>query len=98
MTHATMKHQGPHPRTLAESDGLIGPLLIAAVRAFQRLRADPRPEGASDKATREAAAVRALAYRYLESDRGFAADLYAAADRHEEAARAQRPGSAADRR
>lgn len=32
---------------------------------------------------REAAAVRALADRYRHIDRGFAADLYGAADRHE---------------
>ena len=32
---------------------------------------------------RDAADVRALALRHAESDRGFAADLYAAADRHE---------------
>lgn len=31
----------------------------------------------------EAAAVRALAYRHRRTDPGFAADLYAAADRHE---------------
>lgn len=32
---------------------------------------------------REAAAVRAMADRYRDIDRGFAADLYGAADRHE---------------
>ena len=49
-------------------------------------------------ATRDAEALRQLANRYRNSDRGFAADLYMAADRHEQIARAQRPGSAADRR
>jgi|KBSMisStaDraftv2_1062788.scaffolds.fasta_scaffold42713_4 hypothetical protein len=48
--------------------------------------------------TRDAAALRQLANRYRETDRGFAADLLSAADRHEEAVRASRPGSAADRR
>ncbi len=33
---------------------------------------------------RDAAKVRALAYRYREVDPGFASDLYAAADRHEQ--------------
>jgi hypothetical protein len=48
---------------------------------------------AADKmpgAAAEAAAVRALADRYRESDRGFASDLYAAADRHEAEAAARR--------
>ena len=61
-----------------------------------------RPVSTSDeplgKAEREAAAVREMALRYRETDRGFAADLFAAADRHEELARAARPGAAADRR
>ena len=48
--------------------------------------------------TRDAAALRQFANRYRETDRGFAADLLSAADRHEEAVRANRPGSAADRR
>ena len=47
---------------------------------------------------RHVAAVRELAQRYRESDRGFAADLLCAADRHESVLRANRPGSAADRR
>jgi hypothetical protein len=39
-------------------------------------------------AVEEAAAVRALADTYRDSDPGFASDLYAAADRHEAAAEA----------
>jgi hypothetical protein len=54
--------------------------------AFQRLTRHPaaaaRP-GLCDRA-REAASVRALADTYLKTDPGFAADLYAAADRHEQ--------------
>jgi hypothetical protein len=41
----------------------------------------PRP-APRDRA-REAASVRALADTYLKTDPGFAADLYAVADRHE---------------
>jgi len=54
--------------------------------AFQRLKwhaaatARPAPR---DRA-REAASVRALANTYMKTDPGFAADLYAAADRHEQ--------------
>ncbi len=36
-----------------------------------------------DDAAHEAAAVRALAYRHLPTDPGFASDLFAAADRHQ---------------
>lgn len=49
-----------------------------ALRA--RRSAPPQPDP-----VREAAAVRALADRYRESDPGFASDLYAAADRYERA-------------
>jgi len=50
-------------------------------------RAAKAPEQVSRWA-REAADLRAFALRHAESDRGFAADLYAAADRHEAAGRA----------
>ena len=66
---------------------------LAHALGLVRVREEP-----TNKAEREAAAVRELALRYRETDRGFAADLLAAADRHEQGARAQRPGSAADRR
>jgi hypothetical protein len=36
----------------------------------------------SEDPERQAAAVRALAYEHLKTDPGFAADLFAAADRH----------------
>ena len=70
------------------------PLFAAALHLLRDLTA----RRAVHPASREAAAVRLLAARYRETDRGFAADLLSAADRHEEAARASRPGSAADRR
>ena len=41
------------------------------------------PLGAVESAAREAAQVRELAYAYSKTDPGFAADLYAAAARHE---------------
>jgi len=70
------------------------PILAALLRI---LRGWTR-HAAVSPATRDAAVVRRLADRYRETDRGFAADLLSAADRHEEAVRASRPGSAADRR
>jgi len=66
-------------------------LLLAALGAavpatlgslLGRDRAGP-PASAADKAAREAQAVRDLARSYQKTDPGFAADLYAAASRHE---------------
>jgi hypothetical protein len=51
-------------------------------------RAEPEPVNAAASAAAEAAAVRALADSYRQSDPGFASDLYAAANRHEAAAEA----------
>ena len=69
------------------------PLLAALSRALRGLTRRP-----VNPAVRDAAALRELANRYRDTDRGFAADLFSAADRHEQIARANRPGSAADRR
>ena len=47
---------------------------------------NPKPtiaESRADRASREAAKVREMAYSYTDSQPGFAADLYAAAARHE---------------
>lgn len=56
-------------RTLASSFFVASPLPVAAAVPVSR------------KA--EAEALRAIAWKYDASDRGFADDLYAAADRHE---------------
>lgn len=64
-----------------------GPLLARIGRAFQSLgrsRADAVVATPGDP-VREAAAVRAMGSRYQQSDPGFAAELFAAADRHERA-------------
>ncbi|HEY2925319.1 hypothetical protein [Piscinibacter sp.] len=55
----------------------------AALRGLKWLPAAPARPAPRDRA-REAASVRALANSYLRTDPRFAADLYAAADRHEE--------------
>jgi hypothetical protein len=50
----------------------------------QALQARPMPVAtAAEAAAREAQAVRDMAYSYSKTDPGFAADLYAAAARHE---------------
>jgi hypothetical protein len=67
----------------------------ALAHALKTIRPNETP---ASRAEREAAAVRELALRYRETDRGFAADLLAAADRHEQDAHSDRHGSAASRR
>ena len=71
--------------------GRFANLLLAALGAavpatlanlIGRDRASPAVSPA-DKAAREAQAVRDLARSYAKTDPGFAADLYAAASRHE---------------
>ena len=62
-----------HPRTW----------LGAALRGVTWLPAAPARPAPRDRA-REAASVRTLADSYQRTDPRFAADLYAAADRHEE--------------
>jgi len=56
-----------------------------AIQRLKSLRAARTGQVPTD-AVREAAAVREFAYRHLNSDPGFAADLFAAADRHEQMA------------
>jgi len=70
--------------------GAYAPTGLAALRALLakafRQKPTPRVQAARPTARevlREAAAVRALAQTYALTDRGFAADLFAAADRHE---------------
>jgi hypothetical protein len=64
-------------------------LLLAAMGAAipatfaSLLRRETAPVSESEKAAREAQAVRELARSYAKTDPGFAADLYAAAARHE---------------
>jgi hypothetical protein len=62
--------------------GLAAAWVAAAEQNLKRLRALLSSAAPGD-VIRDAADVRALAYRHLKSDPGFAADLFAAADRHE---------------
>lgn len=59
-------------------------VISAARRWLQNRAARSAPvEEAVGKAAREAEALRAYARSFEKSDRGFASDLYAAANRHE---------------
>lgn len=57
--------------------------LPLAARAMFRLPVHWRADAAQREAAEDAAAVRALAHSYRNSDPGFASDLYAAVDRFE---------------
>lgn len=66
------------------------PAVPRGVRLFEvlygaatRLFGADRRLTAAEKRAREAAQVRTMAHRVLADDPGFAADLYAAADRHQ---------------
>ena len=58
-------------------------LVAAPLRFLQGARTPVPALSAADCAAREAQAVRDMARRYLRTEPGFAADLAAAADRHE---------------
>lgn len=74
----TISLQVPQTRTAPRLAAPLGELFAAAIALFNRPAA-PAPRYPS----REAARVRALAHGYEGADPRFAAELYAAADRHE---------------
>ncbi|MEP7057381.1 MAG: hypothetical protein ABI809_06370 [Caldimonas sp.] len=96
MTDTTFDFQvSRHPQPFFAAAPIAPFVAVIAQLARQAfVRSADRPASAQ----RQARAVRALADRYRNTDRGFAADLYVAADRHEEEARSRREGSAANRR
>ena len=61
----------------------VADLLPAILRGSRRALRPAVALSAAEQATREASNVRELAYAYSKTDPGFAADLYAAAARHE---------------
>jgi hypothetical protein len=83
MADTTMNLDGVDRRFSPTGSGVLRPVLGAMARAILRALEAGRARRAVMASARESASVRALAHRYRESDRGFAADLYAAADRHE---------------
>jgi hypothetical protein len=84
MTDTTLEFHAAHRGPRRAAGASLAQRLWRALDAFARLRTAKAHEQVSRHA-REAADVRALALRHAASDRGFAADLYAAADRHEAA-------------
>jgi hypothetical protein len=78
------------PMWLRAAGSVAGKLAAASKHALAAWRKLPKQFESvhltpAEAAVREAAEVRRLAYSYSKSDPGFAADLYAAAERHERA-------------
>ena len=63
--------------------GALSHLVAAPLRFFQGASTPAPALSAADRAAREAQEVREMARTYLRTQPGFAADLAAAADRHE---------------
>jgi hypothetical protein len=70
---------------IGKVDGPHRPDWTARVAAALKglLSRKPRELSAAEATAKEAAMVRAMAHRHMSTDPGFAADLMAAADRHE---------------
>lgn len=81
MTTTTMDLQVPQQRTAPR---LAAPFAAAFAALLNALKPAERVNVEENQAAREAADVRTMARQYLKTDPGFAADLFAAADRHEE--------------
>ena len=87
MTPTTLDFETARRRSVPVDGSALGAVLKALLRTFVAAISVSQSRSAVDRAAREAAGVREMAQRYRHSDRGFAADLFAAADRHEETAR-----------
>ena len=89
MTSTTLPSQRFSPARPQAVGDAFRELSSAAGRVLTALRATVRQRRSAPTAplspAEEAARVREMAGRYLKNDPGFAADLYAAADRYERA-------------
>lgn len=87
MNSTTMQSQGFNPARPQAVGAALQQLSAAAHGLMSAMWAALQPRGVPASVTQtpfeEAAQVRNLAATYLKSDPGFAADLFAAADRHE---------------
>ena len=85
MTTTTMDLQVPQQRTAPRLAAPFAAVFTSVFSALvDALKPAERVNVEENQAAREAADVRAMARQYLKTDPGFAADLFAAADRHEE--------------
>ncbi len=77
-----LEHGAAHPPIGAGLPGLVQLWQRGLTRWLSRLT--PQPASADSTIAADARAVRELAHTLHRCDPGFAADLYAAADRHEQ--------------
>jgi hypothetical protein len=82
MTSITIDRKN-QPRSLGPAEASPLQALLSSAARLLRFTAKAPVKPAPRDVVREAAEVRALAHSYRKTDPGFAADLYAAADRHE---------------
>ena len=82
MTTTTLHLKVQRGRFSHHALATLAGMVPAALRTWVA-SAPPPVLSAGEKAAREAQKVRELAYSYSKTDPGFAADLYAAAARHE---------------
>jgi hypothetical protein len=73
----------PAPTAEPRGSQLAAAAAIMVWNTLSLLWKRPQTEAAAGSASAEAQQVRELALKYRDIDRGFAADLLAAADRHE---------------
>lgn len=83
MTTAVLHSQVQRSRFVQHALGALSGLATAAWNLPLRAAQSASALTTSESASLEAQKVRELAYTYSKSDPGFAADLYAAAARHE---------------
>ena len=83
MPTTTLQLQLQRNRFAQHAIDALGAFLSAPLRSLQAARAPAPALSAADKAAREAQEVREMARTFARSQPGFAADLSAAADRHE---------------
>ena len=83
MTTSTLQLQLQRSRFTQHALDALTAFLAAPLRSLQSASTPPPVQSAADKAAREAQEVREMARTFARSQPGFAADLAAAADRHE---------------
>lgn len=83
MTTTTLQLKLQRSRFTQHALDALTAFLAAPLRSLQGTSTPQPPQSAADKAAREAQEVRDMARTFARSQPGFAADLAAAADRHE---------------
>jgi hypothetical protein len=83
MTSITLNSQNMWQASAPSTGAALPELAVAARRFAAALLSSLRRQSAERTATDDAEALRARAQEFVKTDPGFAADLFAAANRHE---------------